>query len=123
MPLIFAISITCPVDRNMFTTGKQTISRWICFHSGMLVLRERVDHGGGWVDDGGPAMSVTGDNEGRSHVVAEQRDASGVRAVGDVERSAGTRAAECRRLDAGKVDVGKIDSIVRRHAGYCSGEA
>ena len=83
----------------------------------MLRLRERVLLRELRVDHGRSAMAVAGGNEGRRHVVAEQRDVGGMGAVGDTESPAGADPAERRGLDGGEVDVGKIDTVVARYGG------
>src|SRR5450759_1225660 len=82
------------------------------YASHMLHLREGVVLicGRRRIDDGGPAMSIAGGDEGGSQIVAEQRDVGGVGAVGDMERAAGGGGIdEGRGLDTGKTDVSKID--------------
>jgi hypothetical protein len=43
-------------------------------------------------------MAVAGGDEGRRHVIAEQRDVGGVGAGGDTERAVGAGPVERRRL-------------------------
>jgi hypothetical protein len=75
------------------------------------------------LDDIGSAVTITGCDEGRREVVAEERDIRRVRSVSHRELAAGSVTGICRRLHIRWIDVSKIYRVLTSHScdGACEG--
>src|ERR1700677_3637236 len=81
-------------------------------------LTERMLAGKRWVEDQGSAVAVAGLGKACGHVVAQQGEVGGVRAVADRQGAAGARlvrgVAECGR--AAEDDIRKVDFVLPAEA-------
>jgi hypothetical protein len=70
------------------------------------------------LDHIGPAVTITGCDEGRGEIVAQQRDVGPVRPVGHAERAARSFTGIAQRLHIRWIDVSKIYRVLTGHPGH-----